>query len=559
MRRPTTRSRPRLRTATDGLPVLLVFGVVGGGSLVGGCTAPDPDFAAPPASPASILDFTDEAEQRGLVNRVHDGLDAAWDGQCFLALSSVVANDIDHDGDADLLYWNQEGFPALYLNDGAARFDEHVVERDIRGRFGRETTAFAVADLNGDGRPDIVATGLSMLLVSWGQDDLKFSEFEALYWRDDYPLTCFSTLAVGDVDGDGDLDVLLPGADHLLDESSAYTESFPAHGSPNLLLLNDGGGFDDVLELVPAGAPNLSILGAFTDRDGDGDLDVLVTADRTSGPADGGGPTAFYRNDGPGPDGRPRFVDEGPALGFASWVHGMGLDTFDFNGDDVIDYCISDVVPSVRCFVSLDGGYVERGLALGLSVPPPPGHDDWAYENGFSGWSIELAHLDNDEHVDAVLSGVNEPGREPDTIWRGSPGGFEVVPDAFDPARDAPNFGLALADFAGDGTLDIATDSGELWMSGPSEAAWLQVELVGQAGNPEGIGARVRITAGDRVELREVHALRTFGQSDSIVHLGLGSRQAVDRVEVSWPDGAVSVAENVEARQRFVLRHPDAP
>jgi hypothetical protein len=103
-------------------------------------------------------------------------------------------------------------------------------------------------------------------------------------------------------------------------------------------------------------------MASFTDRDRDGDMDLIVAGDRSS--AGGPGPTNFYRNDGPGDDGFPIFIDDAPEVSFAPWVHGMGVDSFDFNGDGLLDYCISDAVPALGCDLSGPQGYVDAGLEL---------------------------------------------------------------------------------------------------------------------------------------------------------------------------------------------------
>ena len=96
------------------------------------------------------------------------------------------------------------------------------------------------------------------------------------------------------LDGDGDLDVLLTGLEVRGQESSK--EGLPL-GHPEILLQNDDGQFKPIAELSPNGTSGVNITATFTDRDGDGDQDLLVPADLGQIMADLP-PSAFYRNDG---------------------------------------------------------------------------------------------------------------------------------------------------------------------------------------------------------------------------------------------------------------------
>ena len=138
--------------------------------------------------------------------------------------------------------------------------------------------------------------------------------------------------AVADIDGDGDLDIYLTRV-----------------GEPNRLLLNDGlGEYTDATDAagVEGNDPMQgSSAAAFSDIDGDGDMDLVVTGAGQNG-------TVLYVNDGDG-----RFVDgtagsgldDLPALGEGrlSQMHGLTFADFDRDGDlDLLMTHWDDVVPS---------------------------------------------------------------------------------------------------------------------------------------------------------------------------------------------------------------------
>ena len=69
---------------------------------------------------------------------------------------------------------------------------------------------------------------------------------------------------------------------------------------------------------------------------------------------------------------------------------------------------------------------------------------------------------------------------------------------------------------------------------------WLQIRLQGTTTNRDGVGSFVRVTAGDLVQVDEVHSGRGYqGHHGMRLHFGLGKRDHVDSVEVRWLGGKV--------------------
>jgi hypothetical protein len=89
---------------------------------------------------------------------------------------------------------------------------------------------------------------------------------------------------------------------------------------------------------------------------------------------------------------------------------------------------------------------------------------------------------------------------------------------------------------------------------------WLQLRLVGVKTNRDGVGARVRLVAGDLVPIDEVHAGRGYQSHwGARLHFGLGTHRHVDRLEVHWLGGGVDVLEHLPADRLLTLLEGAAP
>ncbi len=72
--------------------------------------------------------------------------------------------------------------------------------------------------------------------------------------------------------------------------------------------------------------------------------------------------------------------------------------------------------------------------------------------------------------------------------------------------------------------------------------------LVGTKSNKAAIGARVKVTAGDLVEFKEVRSGSSYlSQNDLRLHFGLGSQNKMSTVEIFWPSGGKNVLHDLAA------------
>jgi hypothetical protein len=84
---------------------------------------------------------------------------------------------------------------------------------------------------------------------------------------------------------------------------------------------------------------------------------------------------------------------------------------------------------------------------------------------------------------------------------------------------------------------------------------WLQLELRGTRMNRDAIGARVRVVAGDLVQVAEVRSGRGYqSHYGSRLHFGLGTRDHIDRVEVQWMSRDAQVLEDVPIDRKLIIQ-----
>ena len=112
-----------------------------------------------------------------------------------------------------------------------------------------------------------------------------------------------------------------------------------------------------------------------------------------------------------------------------------------------------------------------------------------------------------------------------------------------------PNAGLDL----------LVTNNGQaadlLRNDGGNRNNSLLVRTVGTQSNRDGIGARLRLTAGGLTQLREVKSGSGYlGQNDPRVHFGLGAAEDIDRLEIRWPSGTLDLVSDLGANQIVTVR-----
>jgi len=214
-------------------------------------------------------------------------------GDTELSGVNVTLHDIDRDGDLDALvvYYPEEN--KIYLNDGKARFtdsNKHFPDVMIWGDFDSDGTADVFVKELGIGYKTLLNDGTGTLSEFWSLEDSQ---------------TVRSYGAAGDIDNDGDLDIVM-------------TNGGREEADPTKVFLNDGTGrfADSSQALFPANVGRVGL----GDLNGDNYLDAVIMSL--------GKPNPVWVNDGKG-----HFLYSGISLDDKNAIHSCVFEDFDSDGD----------------------------------------------------------------------------------------------------------------------------------------------------------------------------------------------------------------------------------
>ena len=299
--------------------------------------------------------------------------------------------------------------------------------------------AVALGDLDGDGRLDVLMSGydargtaVTRLYQNGGVTNarLQFDVVgEGLPVRD-----VFTSLDLGDYDNDGDLDVLATGPF----SSDVYRNDGDFRFVPlqlDLPSMTVAGGIQELINTASS---------AWGDYDSDGDLDILLTG---SDPDDtpSGKTSLVYRNDG---DGLFTAVDVG-----LPDMRGGSVDWGDFNADGRLDILATHQPgPSGQSFTKI---FRNDGDTFTDVQAQLPGTDNLNYESGSARWG----DVDNDGRLDVLFTAdaLYEASTTAVGVYRNAGGGtFVDMQDALPSA-----FFADWMDLDGDGYRDVVLNRTE--------------------------------------------------------------------------------------------------
>lgn len=410
------------------------------------------------------------------------------------------------------LYWTQpDGVGSRFLKTTDILFhDELYIPQ-----------AFAQADLDADGQTDLLMT-LGAIAVVWGGQDLQPLGTR----RDNAGPT---DIAPGDIDKDGDLDVLV-------------AWSAPDHSNPSLMrgeiLRNDG---NRQFTSLAFDAPD-DVWGPgfdFTIRDinQDGNQDAYLCNDMGAEVA----PNRLFLGDG-------TTLVPHSGEGLDQRLSCMGTSWGDIDGDGTLELYIAESVHHLLMKSDDAGNWYDIANSMGLSTTPFGPHT--------MSWGSTIADFDNDTQMELV-DGIGDfwtLDQEPNApVWfeRDSDGQFQDISQSRGLPTAANARGILAQDINRDGLLDLimgdANRSPWIFLSaGCSEDNWMEISAP--------IGSEVKIEAGDHIFAARIDTESGWASSGpATAHIGLGSLQSVDRVILTLSNGDERVLEGPLSTRRRLL------
>ncbi|MCB0106212.1 MAG: ScyD/ScyE family protein, partial [Caldilineaceae bacterium] len=445
------------------------------------------------AGPAGLY-FTDVAEQVGLTFQ-HGAFRTAISMDPVAAMGAGLCwIDFDNDGWLDLYLVNSHAVEEVSYWEANGGLPRNALYRNVEGHFIDVGSAAGVdvavrgngcvaADLNLDGRQDLLVTADGPDLLFWNQGDGTFVEggvaagVAAAEWN--------SAAVVGDLNNDGlpdlfvaayiDLNKMIP------KPSGAFPQDF--YGLPDRLYINRGidptsgyATFREVTSEVGLTREERGLGAMLTDVDQDGDLDLYIAND--------GHPNRLYANV-PWPGGvlaDPvgvgfRFEDVTAVADVGDSGSGMGVAGGDYDGDMRVDLLITNWDRELNAL------YANQTVAADTL--------DFQYEtfrigmSGFganqTGWGVQMADFDHDSDDDLLIVNGHVPitdfavdaesvrfyrNRQQELLVTGStlagpPRRFVDESDVVGLSAVGPLMarGSASADFDNDGDLDVAVNT----------------------------------------------------------------------------------------------------
>jgi enediyne biosynthesis protein E4 len=549
-------------------------------------------FPKPQTAVKPLAYFTDEAAKAGLtLKNVSGGVDTK---KYIIETTGtgVAIFDYDNDGWPDIFVVNGTTLDAadspsgptnhLYHNNHDGTFT------DVTEKAGLRHTGWGqgacVGDYDNDSYEDLYVTYYGKNVLYHNNGNGTFTEVTAKAGVGGTGKSWGSGCAFVDYDRDGKLDLMvatyvdfdLASAPKPGEKANCLWKGVPVMCGPrglpwntNILYHNRGDGtFEDVTTKAHIDKTNghygLSV--STLDFDDDGWPDIYVACDSA--------PSILYRNNRDG-----TFTDVAVVAGAAfsedgKEQAGMGTTVGDFDGDghlDIFKTNFSDDTSTLYRNLG-DGTFEDATFAAGLGL-----------HTQYLGWGTMFFDFDNDGRPDLLLVNghvypevdrqhLGSDYEEPRILYHNLGNGkFDDISAAAGAGitTHSSSRGLAVGDLWNDGKLSAVVSN----MNAPPSLLvnqvrgsnhWIGVQTEGVKSNRDGIGARILLKTGARIQVDEVRSGSSYNSnSDRRIHFGLGSAKTVAGIEIRWPSGLRETFENPDVDRIVVLKEgmgkPAAP
>lgn len=522
----------------------------------------------------------------------------------------VAVGDFNNDGLSDVFFTGNQVSNRLYLNRGKLVFEDVTLTAGLYANVSWHT-GVALVDINQDGWLDIYVCAAihkdsadrgNKLYVHQGlnPDGIPvFKEQAAVYGIADRGHSHMA--AFFDYDRDGDLDLYV--LSYTLDKEIplVYRTKVNDGSSPtnDQLYQNNGDGtFSNVTQAAGILCEGYGLGLAITDINRDGWPDIYVSNDYMTN-------DLLYMNNHDG-----TFTNQIRERIKHQSEFSMGNDVGDINNDGLPDIITLDMLPegNLRKKTTIAGPtytrylnnekygyqyqYMRNMLQLnnGDGTFSEIGQLAGIYQTEWS-WSPLLADVDNDGYKDLLITNgfpKDVTDRDFGNYRSGTAGRISNLSMLLDsiPVVKVSNYafhnngdltftnvtnawglqvptfsnGAAYADLDNDGDLDYIVNNlneeaflYENRLYNEDERImptnFLRIQLVGNAGNRHGLGARLAVYYNHgQIQYAEHSVYRGYLSTvEPVVHMGLGFSFQADSLQIIWPDGAIEWQYNIPA------------
>ncbi len=523
----------------------------------------------------------------------------------------VAIGDVNNDGLPDIYFTSNYQPDALYINKGDMVFED-VSEKSNVSKIGllKVSSGVTMIDINNDGHLDIYVSKFgysetpaekrNQLLINNG--DGTFKEMAKAYGIDNGGYTIQSTFF--DYDKDGDLDLyVLNQPSNVRSTRGKYNDGedhlwMSPETSDRLYRNNGNNTFTDVSKEAKIENFSYGLGVCIADLNQDGWPDIHVSNDYIKGD------NLFINNQ----DGT--FTDKVNEYFNHISNFSMGTDINDVNNDGLLDIATLDMagsthyrsktnMPSMnptKFWKTVDNGwhyqYMHNSLQLNNGNES---FSEIAYMAGIAktdwSWSLLMNDFNNDSYNDVfITNGIKKDVRNNDFTEKmkvlvdqkaiGSdlmktvdliPSNpmknfmylnngnltFKNVTDEWGFGQENFSNGAAYGDLDLDGDLDLVINNVNSEASiyeNNSSNNFLRIKLKSSKSNRPVLNSKVIIEYGGKEYTQELlHSRGFLSMSENVIHFGLGTVSAIDKMTIVWADNNISEHSDVKVNTLNII------